>query len=59
MDLALRNEQEFSFEEVLPDEFVGLEKKEKRVIVVPKGSGWEGVRSIIEEEVEAELKESR
>lgn len=37
-------------EAVLPDEFVDLEK-EKRVKLVPTGSGWEGVRLIAEEEV--------
>jgi threonine synthase len=56
VDLALKNEPGFSFKTVLPDEFVDLEKKEKRVKLVPTGSGWEGVRSIVEEEVEAELK---
>jgi threonine synthase len=56
VDLALKDEPGFSFNAVLPEEFVGLEKKEKRVRVVPQGAGWEGVRSIVEEEVEAELK---
>jgi len=40
---------------VLPEEFVGLESKVKRVIDVSKSAGWEGVRSLIEKEVEAEL----
>lgn len=56
VDLALKDEPGFSFSTVLPEEFVGLEQKEKRVRVVPKGAGWEGVRKIVEEEVEAELK---
>lgn len=59
VDLALKNEAGFSFDTVLPKEFVGLEQKEKRVRVVPKDAGWEGVRAIVEEEVEAELKGSR
>jgi threonine synthase len=59
VDLALKDEQGFTFDSVLPDEFVGLEKKEKRVRVVPRGAGWEGVRSIVEEEVEAELRGGR
>ena len=59
VDLALKDEAGFSFDTVLPPEFIGLEQKEKRVRVVPKGAGWEGVRSIVEEEVEAELKGSR
>ncbi len=56
VDLALKDESSFSFDTVLPEEFVGLEKKEKRVRVVPAVAGWEGVRSIVQEEVEAELK---
>jgi threonine synthase len=59
VDLALKNEEGFSFNTVLPKEFVGLEQKEKRVTLVPKGAGWEGVRKIVEDEVEAELKGSR
>ena len=57
--MALKDEQGFTFDPVLPEEFVDLEKKEKRVRVVPRGAGWEGVRSIVEEEVETELKGSR
>ncbi|TVY78223.1 Threonine synthase [Lachnellula suecica] len=56
VDLALKDEPSFNFSTVLPQEFVGLEQKEKRVRVVAKGAGWEGVRTIVEEEVEAELK---
>ena len=59
VDLALKSEPGFSFDTVLPKEFVGLEKKEKRIITVPKGAGWEGVRTIVEDEVEKELKGSR
>jgi len=56
VDLALKDEPGFSFNTVLPQEFIGLEQKEKRVKTVPKGAGWEGVRTIVEEEVEAELR---
>jgi threonine synthase len=59
VDLALKSEPGYSFDTVLPEEFVGLEKKERRVRVVEKGAGWEGIRSIVEEEVEAELKGTR
>ncbi|TGO52436.1 hypothetical protein BCON_0141g00070 [Botryotinia convoluta] len=55
VDLALKDEKSFSFNTVLPKEFVGLEEKEKRVRVVPSTS-WEDVRAIVVEEVEAELK---
>jgi threonine synthase len=58
VELALKDEPGFSFDTVLPVEFVGLEKKEKRVITVPRGAGWEGVRTIVEDEVEKELKGS-
>jgi threonine synthase len=59
VELALKDEAGFSFDTVLPQEFVGLEKKEKRVISIPRGAGWEGVRTIVEDEVEKELKGSR
>lgn len=55
VDLALKDEKDFSFDTVLPEEFVGLEKKERRVRVVPQGAGWEGIRGIVEEEVKEEL----
>lgn len=45
----------FDFEkEVLPRELVGLEKRERRVRVVPRGEGVEGMRRILDEEVRAE-----
>jgi threonine synthase len=56
VDLALKDEAGFTFDTVLPEEFIGLEQKERRVRVVPAGAGWEGVRTIVQEEVEAELK---
>jgi threonine synthase len=59
VDLALKGEKDFSFDTVLPEEFVGLEKKEKRVRLVPKEAGWEGIRGIIEEEVKEELNGAR
>ena len=55
VDLALENEPGFTFDAVLPEEFVGLESKVKRVIDVPRSAGWEGVRTIVEKEVDAEL----
>jgi threonine synthase len=59
VDLALKIEKDFSFDTILPKEFVGLEKRERRVRAVPKGAGWEGVREIIEEEVKEELRGAR
>lgn len=59
VDLALKNEEGFTFDTVLPEEFVGLEKKERRVRSVTRDAGWKGMRAIVVEEVEAELKGSR
>ncbi len=56
VDLALRGEKGYDFDtDVLPEEFVGLEKKERRVTHVPAGKGWAGVREIVKGEVEREL----
>lgn len=57
VELALKDESSFNFDTVLPEEFVGLEKKEKRVRYVAKEAGWQGVRSIVEEGVKVELGE--
>ncbi|KAK2766972.1 threonine synthase [Arachnomyces sp. PD_36] len=55
VDLALKEEEGYDFSKVLPEEFIGLEEKENRVTSVPGGVGWEGIRSIVREEVEQEL----
>lgn len=55
VDLALKDESDFDFTSVMPQEFVGLEKKEKRVIVAKAGEGWQGVREIVVKEVKTEL----
>lgn len=53
--LALEGIEEFDFEkDVLPEEFVGLENREKRVRVVTAEEGIAGMRKIIREEVEKE-----
>ena len=57
VELALKDEKDFSFESVLPKEFVGLDTKEKKVIKVDAGSGLEGIRDIITKEVEREKAE--
>lgn len=55
VELALRDEPEFDFEaKVLPPEFVGLEKREKRVTNVD--NDWKKVREIVKKQVEDELK---
>ncbi|KAI9805921.1 MAG: hypothetical protein M1825_000535 [Sarcosagium campestre] len=59
VDLALKGEKSYSFEKVLPAEFIGLKDMESRVTSVPGGAGWEGVREIIKAEVEQELRGER
>lgn len=55
VELALKNEAGFNFEEkVLPEEFIGLSEKEKRVTTVE--NSWETVREIVKKQVEEELK---
>lgn len=55
VEMALGKEDGFSFETVLPEQFVGLEKKDRRVTIVKKGAGFAGVRQIVREEVQAEM----
>lgn len=55
VDLALRAEKGYDFTTILPEEFIGLEQRERRVIAVPAGAGWEGVKEIVKAEVEKEL----
>ncbi|KAI9927690.1 hypothetical protein ASPWEDRAFT_184453 [Aspergillus wentii DTO 134E9] len=55
VDLALRTQDGYDFNEVLPQEFIGLEQRESRVTPVPAGSGWQGVRELVKSEVEQEL----
>jgi threonine synthase len=54
VEVALK-EWEFDFASVLPEEFVGLQERERRVTDVPAGAGWEGVREIVVRQVEEEL----
>ena len=55
VDLALKDEKGFTFDTILPEQFVGLDKMEKRVRLVRKDQGLSGMRSIIREEVAKEL----
>lgn len=48
---ALKEESDFSFEDVLPEQFRGLEGMERRVTDVRKGEGIEGLRRLIRERV--------
>ncbi|OBT90480.1 threonine synthase [Pseudogymnoascus sp. 03VT05] len=58
VEVALKG-KEFDFSSVLPEEFVGLQEKERRVTDVPAGAGWEGVREIVVKQVEEELRGER
>jgi len=54
VELALKDEETFNFEkEVLPQEFVGLDKRVKRVTTV--SNDWKEVRELIKDQVEKEL----
>lgn len=57
VELALKGEDDFSFDSVLPEQFVGLDGLEKKVIKVDAGAGLEGIRDIITKEVERERAE--
>lgn len=59
VDLALGAETGFQFKDVMPDVFLGLEKRERRVRAVSMGAGMEGVRKIIVEEVAREVGDER
>ncbi|KAK4651187.1 hypothetical protein QC762_603950 [Podospora pseudocomata] len=55
VELALKEEPEFNFQEnVLPPEFVGLDKREKRVSDV--ANDWKAVRDVVRQQVEEEFK---
>lgn len=53
VELALKDVEAFSFETVLPEQFVGLEGMSKRV--TESKNDWEQVREIVEREVRQEL----
>ncbi|GAB7352433.1 hypothetical protein MBLNU459_g2850t1 [Dothideomycetes sp. NU459] len=55
VETALGDQPGFSFDAVLPEQFVGLEKRERRCTVVKNGAGWEDVREIVREEVRLEM----
>lgn len=57
VELALKDQPGFSFETVLPEQFVGLEEMEKRV--TGSKADWEAVREIVVTEVEEERKGQR
>ena len=54
VELALRDEPDFRFQEVLPEEFIGLEDKKRNMTVLKPGETLEGLRDIITKELAAE-----
>ncbi|KAI9713466.1 MAG: threonine synthase [Bogoriella megaspora] len=54
VELALQNEPDFRFEDVLPQEFVGLEQRQKRMVTLKPGETLDGLRHVITQEIEAE-----
>ncbi|KPI39171.1 Threonine synthase [Cyphellophora attinorum] len=57
VELALKEEADFSFDTVLPEEFKGLDALEKRVVRVEEGKGLPEIRDLITKEVEKERAE--
>lgn len=54
VEQALKDVPTFSFETVLPEQFVGLEEKQRRVTECK--NDWQAVRDIVVKEVEQELR---
>jgi threonine synthase len=61
VELALQEEKAFDFNTVLPEQFVGLDDKERKVLKVSSSEGLAGIRQIITREVhkEKEARENR
>ncbi|KAI9667634.1 MAG: threonine synthase [Bathelium mastoideum] len=54
VEMALRDKPDFRFEEVLPEEFIGLEDKKRNMTILKPGETLEGLRNTITRELEAE-----
>jgi threonine synthase len=54
VEMALKDEREFNIDSVLPEQFIGLEEKEKKFLTVAKSQGLAEIKRIIIEEVEKE-----
>ena len=59
VELALREDKGFSFKDVMPPQFVGLEDLPRRCTSVQKSHGVDGLRKIIVDEVEREKSAAR
>ncbi|KIV93583.1 threonine synthase [Exophiala mesophila] len=54
VELALKEEADFDFGRILPEQFVGLDEQERRVLKISSTEGLAGLRSLITKEVEKE-----
>ena len=54
VELALKDEKAFRFEDILPEAFKGLEELPKRITHVKKSGGIEGIRMLIVDRVRNE-----
>lgn len=55
MELALKDDKGFDFQDILPEQFVGLAELPKRIKYVKKSDGLDGLRKLIVGEVEKGL----
>ena len=51
VEKALSTEQDFKFEDLLPEQFIGIEELPKRKTMVEKSDGIEGLRAFIREHI--------
>jgi threonine synthase len=58
VEKALEGDKEFRFDDILPSQFVGLDRLPRRLIRVKREDGLDGVRKIIMDEVEKEFKDA-
>lgn len=54
VEMALAEEKGFHFKDVLPDQFVGIEEKSRRLRFVMRSEGLKGLRNLIVDEVDKE-----
>ena len=55
VELALKDDKGFDFQDILPEQFVGLAELPKRIKYVKKSEGLDGLRKLIVGEVEKGL----
>ncbi|KAL8976907.1 MAG: hypothetical protein Q9205_007187 [Flavoplaca limonia] len=57
VEMALAEEKGFHFKDVLPEQFVGMEEKPRRLRFVMRSEGLKGLRKVIVDEVDKERTE--